>query len=85
METWMILQGVGGLLGLVALVGMVMAFRKMEAPKKWVAIGGLAIVGAGGGFLVANATALSTTEEEEAIQEEVEQDDFDSASFDDDF
>jgi hypothetical protein len=84
MESWMLVAGAGGALGLVALGGMVWAFRKLAGGRKWGALGGFAVLGAVGGFLAANATALVTTEEEAAIEQQVqESNDFDAPLSDD--
>ena len=84
MESWMLVAGAGGLLGLVALGGMIWAFRKLASGKTWGALGGFAVLGAVGGFLSANATALVTTEEEAAIEQQVqESNDFDAPLSDD--
>ena len=82
METWMIIQGLGGLLGLGSLAGIIWAFKKVEAPKKFFAMATFAVIGAVAGYFAANATAVTTTEEEAAIEEQI--DDFD-APLDDDF
>lgn len=84
METWMLIAGAGGALGLAALGGMIWAFRKMAGGKRWGALGGFAVLGLIGGYMAANATALTTTAEEAEIQREVESSDFD-APLDDDF
>ncbi|HJK90978.1 MAG TPA: hypothetical protein RMH85_22680 [Polyangiaceae bacterium LLY-WYZ-15_(1-7)] len=76
METWMMIAGAGGLLGLIALGGMIWAFRKLESPKKWAALGGFVVLGAAGAYLSLNATAFETTEEEAEIEEQIE--DFDA-------
>jgi hypothetical protein len=70
----MVVMGIGAVLGLVALAGIVWALKKLEPPKKWAALVAFLIVGAGGGFLVMNATAFT--------QEEAEPEDFDPEDFD---
>ena len=72
---WMLVAGVGGLLGLVSLVGLIWAFRK----KKWPAVAGFIVLGLIGAFLSINATALVGTGEPE-----IEVEEFD-APLDDDF
>lgn len=84
METWMLMAGAGGVLGLAALAGMIWAFRKMEGGKRWGALVGFALLGAVGGYMATNATALTTSAEEAEIEREVESSDFD-APLDDDF
>ena len=68
----MAVAGGGGVLGLVALGGMIWAFRKLESPKKWGALGGFAILGLVGVYMAANATAIAPPEEAQRINEEVE-------------
>lgn len=84
METWQLVIGGGALLGLAALAGMIWSFKKLEAPKKWVAMAVFALVGAGGGYLASNATAFTTTEEEAEIEQQIQESDFE-AELDDDF
>ncbi len=84
MDSWMLVSGAGGLLGLCALAGMFWSFKKLEFPKKWGGMAGFAGVGAGGEYLASNATALTTTAEEEAIEQQIQESDFD-AELDDDF
>ncbi|MEM9067514.1 MAG: hypothetical protein AAGE52_03380 [Myxococcota bacterium] len=81
METWMMVAAGGGVLGLIALGGLVWAFRKLESPKKWMAIGGFVVLGGVGGFLALNATAVAGPDVTEEIPEA---DDLD-APLDDDF
>ncbi len=50
METWMMLAAGGGVLGLIALGGMLWAFKKLESPKKWGAIVAFALLGGVGGL-----------------------------------
>ncbi len=85
METWMMLAAGGGVLGLIALGGMLWAFKKLESPKKWGAIVAFALLGGVGAYLGANATALDTTEEEAAIEQEAADAFDDEAPLDDDF
>lgn len=84
MESWMLVAGAGGLLGLGAFGGMFWASRKLAGGKRWGALVGFALLGVVGGFLAANATALVTTEEEAAIEQQVqESNDFDAPLSDD--
>lgn len=77
METWMIIQAVGGILGLASLGGIIYALRKLTEPKKkWGLVGACVVVGGVASYLVANATAFTTSEEERAIEEQI--DDFDA-------
>lgn len=78
---WMVWIGVGAFLGLASLVGLIWAFRKLEAPKKWGAVVGFLVLGALGSFLAANATAFGGTGDPEV---EIPVEDFD-APLDDDF
>ncbi len=83
---WMAVAGIGGVLGLTALVGMSVAFRKMEGGKRWGALGFFAVLGLAGAYMAANATAIAPPEEAQQINAEVEAatEDFD-APLDDDF
>ncbi|MFT5358574.1 MAG: hypothetical protein ACI9KE_005813 [Polyangiales bacterium] len=83
---WMAVAGAGGVFGLIALAGIVWAFRKLESPKKFGAIAGFCVLGLVGAYMAVNATAIAVPEEAAAINAEVEAatEDFD-APFDDDF
>ena len=70
MDSWMLVSGAGGLLGLCALAGMFWSFKKLEFPKKWGGMAGFAGVGAGGEYLASNATACTTTAGEEATEQQ---------------
>jgi len=72
METWMIIQGVGGLGALACLVGAVFAWKRGKKPIAVVAV----LLAAACGFLVLNATAFVPTEAEAEIEAQVE--DFDA-------
>jgi hypothetical protein len=79
--SWMVIMGIGAVLGVAALVGIFWSLRKLEAPKKWGALVASLALGAGGAFMVINATALGTVDgEQEAIEE---MDDFDAPLEDD--
>jgi len=78
----MVVMGIGAVLGLAALGGIGWALRKLEPPKKWGVLVASLIVGAGGAFMVINATAIGSTGEPEQEVEEME--DFD-APLDDDW
>ena len=80
METWMWVAGAGGALGLAAVGGIVWALKKLTASKKWLAIGGFVVLGAVGGLLAMNATAIAGPD----VADELPADDFD-APLDDDF
>ena len=72
METWMIIQGAGGVGALLCLVGAVLAWKRGKKP-----LAVLAVLLAGVcGFFVVNATAFVTTEAEAEIEAEI--DDFDA-------
>lgn len=81
METWMMVAGAGGVLGLGALIGIIWAFKKLEDKKKWMAILGFVLLGGVGGFLAANATAIAGPDVTEELPPP---EDFD-APLDDDF
>ena len=72
---WMLIAGVGALLGLVSLIGLILSFRR----KKWPALAGFVVLGLVGAFLSLNATAIVGTGEPE-----IQVDEFD-APLDDDF
>jgi len=64
MQLWMVIQGVGVLLGLVGLVGVALVLRrakKSEMPggKKAGLIAGSVVLMLVGGFLVVDATAIA--------------------------
>ena len=80
METWMLVAAGGGILSLVALGGIGWAFKRLPSPKKWLAIGGFAVLGLVGGVLAANATAIAGPD----LSDVPVDDDFD-APLDDDF
>ncbi len=77
METWMVIQGVGVVGGVGALVGAVLAFKNGKKP-----VGVLALLVAGGlGFLALNATAFAPAPLEPAPDAEpapLGDDDFDA-------
>lgn len=80
--SWMVVMGIGAVLGLAALGAIVWALRKVPAPKKWGVLVAALIVGAGGAFMVLNATAIAGPTD---LEEEVEEmEDFD-APLDDDW
>lgn len=83
---WMAVAGLGGMFGLIAIGGLVWAFRKLEAPKKFGAMAGFAVLGLIGAYMAANATAIAPPEEAQEINREVEEatEDFE-APLDDDF
>ena len=56
---WMAIMAIGAALGLAALGGIVWALRKLRGQKKWGALVAFLLLGAGGGFMVVNATALT--------------------------
>jgi len=78
----MVVMGIGAVLGLAALGGIGWALRKLEPPKKWGVLVASLVVGAGGAFMVINATAIGSSPEGEEQVEEME--DFD-APLDDDW
>ncbi|MEM7606873.1 MAG: hypothetical protein AAF411_16070 [Myxococcota bacterium] len=82
---WMVVAGVGGLLGLSALAGMIWAFRKVEGGKKWGALGGFSVMGLAGLYLAINCTAIAPPEEAQRINEQVEAESDLDAPLDDDF
>lgn len=79
--SWMVIMGIGAVLGIAALVGIFWSLKKMEAPKKWGALVASLVVGAGGAFMVANATALGSVDAGAEPVEEME--DFDAPLEDD--
>jgi len=79
--SWMVIMGIGAVLGIAALVGIFWSLKKMEAPKKWGALVASLALGAGGAFMVANATALGSVDSGEQEVEEME--DFDAPLEDD--
>ena len=79
--SWMVVMGIGAVLGLAALGGIGWSLRKLEPPKKWGVLVASLLVGAGGAFMVINATAIGGA----GVEEEVEEmEDFD-APLDDDW
>lgn len=72
METWMIIQGVGGVGALLSLVGAVVAWKRGKKPLAVVAV----LLAGACGFAVLNATAFVPTDAEAEIQNQV--DDFDA-------
>jgi len=64
MQMWMVVQGVGVLLGLLALVGIVMVLLKakkseMSGGKKAGLLVGFVVLGLLGSFLILDATAIA--------------------------
>ncbi len=85
METWQLISAGGAVLGLLSLGGIGFSLKKLEGGAKWGALIASLLLGAAGGYMVLNATALTTSEEEAQIDEAAEAaDDFD-APLDDDF
>ncbi len=72
METWMIIQGVGGVGALACLAGAVLAWKRGKKPVAVVAV----LLAGACGFAVLNATAFAPTEAEAEIEAQV--DDFDA-------
>ena len=75
METWMIIQGVGGVGALASLGGAVVAWKRGKKPLAALAL----VLAAGFAFLVLNATAfVSTPVDSELDAAEAPADDFDA-------
>lgn len=79
--SWMVVMGIGAVLGLAALGGIGWSLRKLEPPKKWGVLVASLLVGAGGAFMVINATAIAGPTDLEQEVEEME--DFDAPLEDD--
>lgn len=97
MESWMMVQGGGALIGLLGLGALIMAIKKgksdpdnMKGGKKAGFIAGGLVLMLAGAFLVLNATAfvgpdVSETNPDDDFDAPLGDDDFDAPLDDDDF